>query len=146
MNDKKIQKIVATVFIHRDNKLFIARRADTKRFLPGAYELPGGHIEFGETMEEGLVREFKEEFNVDIEIGEPFDVFTYICNNGAQHAVEVCYFAAMIDPDQEIELHPEDHSEYRWITHSEIPKFFTVNDREGEAAKKGFGILSNKKY
>ena len=35
-----------------------------------AYALPGGHVAFGETNEETLVREFKEELGVDIRVGE----------------------------------------------------------------------------
>ncbi|MDP3883136.1 MAG: hypothetical protein Q8Q48_03725 [Candidatus Staskawiczbacteria bacterium] len=42
------QVITACAFIHHNfdgvEKLFMPRRADTKKFLPGVYELPGGHI------------------------------------------------------------------------------------------------------
>lgn len=34
-----------------------------------AYAIPGGHVVLGETNEETLVREFKEEINVDIKVG-----------------------------------------------------------------------------
>ena len=35
-----------------------------------AYALPGGHVAFGETNEETLIREFKEEIGADIQVGE----------------------------------------------------------------------------
>ncbi len=63
------QAITACAFIHQQfdgiEKLFWAKRADTKKFLPGVYELPGGHIDFGEDIVEGLRREIKEEFGLD---------------------------------------------------------------------------------
>ncbi|MCO5215920.1 MAG: NUDIX domain-containing protein [Thermomicrobiales bacterium] len=58
--------------------VFLAKRADTKKFLPGVYELPGGHIDFGESMEAGLEGEIKEEFGLSVRIGDPFGVFTYV--------------------------------------------------------------------
>lgn len=142
--DKKIQKIVAAAFIHKDGKLLIARRAPTKTFLPGVYELPGGHIEFGETMEKGLAREIKEEFHVDVKIGNPFYVFTYTNKDNTAHAIEVDYFATLVDPNQNIELNAEDHSEFRWVERADFLNFFIGNETEGEAAKKGFTILHEK--
>ncbi|GEM_PF-3595604 len=35
-----IQKITAVVFLYQDNKVLIAKRADSKKFLPGGWELP----------------------------------------------------------------------------------------------------------
>jgi len=77
------QVITACAFIYRINKgtpeLFIPKRAMTKKFLPGIFELPGGHIEFGEILEDGLRREIREEFNQEITVLDPFYAFTYIC-------------------------------------------------------------------
>lgn len=57
------QVITACAFIHQQfdgvEKLFWPKRADTKKFLPGVYELPGGHIGFGEELVQGLMRENK---------------------------------------------------------------------------------------
>ncbi len=76
------QTITACAFLHNDGKVLIGKRADTKSFLPGKWELPGGHIEFGETIEKGLVRELKEEFNIDIALDKPYHEFTYVMDNG----------------------------------------------------------------
>ena len=43
-------------------KAFVPKRADTKKFLPGVYNLPGGHVEYGEDIVEALKREYLEEF------------------------------------------------------------------------------------
>lgn len=141
MNNGKIQKIIACAFIHKNGKLFVARRADTKKFLPGKYELPGGHIEFGEKIEDGLKREIREEFGFDVVVSDPFYAFTYTRDNDMVHSVEVDYFVTLADPNQKIKLNLEDHSEYHWITKKEILNFFEEDDEECRAIRKGFEIL-----
>ena len=89
------QVITACAFIHHNfdgvEKLFVPKRADTKKFLPGVYELPGGHIDFGEGVADGLKREISEEFGMRISIGDPFYVFTYINEIKGSHSVEIIY-------------------------------------------------------
>lgn len=42
-------------------RVFVQRRSPTRRVLPGIWDIVGGHIEAGETLEEALAREIKEE-------------------------------------------------------------------------------------
>lgn len=144
MEINKTQKITACAFIHKDGKLLAPRRANTKKIFPGKYELPGGHVEFGETMIEGLKREIREEFNLEINIGEPFYVFTYTSKNDTEHTIEVDYLATLVNPDQEIKLRPEDHSEFHWISEDEVVSFYTDDDEERKAVIRGFEILNKK--
>src|SRR5882724_11217154 len=99
MNNRKIQAITACAFIHKEGKLLIAKRADTKKFLSGKYELLGGHVEFGESLEACLVRELKEELHIDIKVENPFYAFTYLSDNDEYHNVEVDFFATMSNPN-----------------------------------------------
>ena len=41
-------------------RVFVQRRATTRRILPGVWDIVGCHIEVGETLEESLAREIKE--------------------------------------------------------------------------------------
>lgn len=135
------QVITACAFVIKDDKALIAKRALTKKFLPGKYELPGGHIEFGETVEDGLRRELMEELQIDVEIEMPFYVFTYMTNGNTKHNVEIDYFAHLKDENQEVKINPNDHSEYKWISEDEVAKYYENGDNEGEALKSGFKIL-----
>ena len=140
------QVITACAFIYQDFKgvikVFLPKRAKTKKFLPGVYELPGGHIDYGEDIEDGLRREIKEEFNMNIEVYEPFYVFTYLNKIKGTHSIEVIYLAEFIDDIDSIKISPEDHSEYVWIAENEINKIIDENkrgdDEEIKAIKKGF--------
>lgn len=138
----KTQEITACAFLYKDSKVFVAKRADTKSFLPGVYELPGGHIEFGETIEDGLKRELQEEFHVDIIIGEPFFAFTYLSKENTVYTVEIDYFATLKDTAQEIRSNPQDHSEWRWIAENEIDTYFKADDTAQTILHKGFRMLS----
>ena len=139
----KRQTITACIFLHKDGKVLIGKRADTKSFLPGKWELPGGHIEFGETVEQGLRRELLEEFTMEIILENPYAEFTYVMDNGKEHVIEVLYFAKMKNPHQDIEIKEEDHSAYKWIAEEEVDTYFHDNDDEGKVIKKGFQNLFN---
>ena len=73
---------------------------------PGVYTVPGGHVELGETCEEALVREIREEVGLDIKIMELLSVqqviypseyyrrahyifFDYLCRAEGKQAVAV---------------------------------------------------------
>ncbi|TSC70238.1 MAG: nucleoside triphosphatase [Parcubacteria group bacterium Gr01-1014_46] len=140
------QVITACAFIHKKfdgvEKLFLPKRALTKKFLPGIFELPGGHIEFGEDIVEGLKREVMEEHGMRISVGDPFSVFTYTNHIKGSHSVEVVYFAKFTDPIENIKLNKEDHSEYKWITENEIPETGSISPEELKNVKKGFSLLN----
>jgi 8-oxo-dGTP diphosphatase len=143
------QVITACAFIHADfdgvSKVFLPRRALTKKFLRGLFELPGGHIEFGEDMVAGLRREIREELGMEATVGDPFAVFTYTNEVKGSHSIEVVYFARFDGDVADIKLDPEDHSEYRWITEGEVDAHFSISDAESQNVKKGFALLRGEK-
>lgn len=143
------QVITACAFIHHvidgHEKVFLPRRAITKKFLPGVRELPGGHIDFGENPVDGLKREIKEEFDMEIAVGDPFFVFTYTNEVKGSHSIEVVYFAQFTNGTENIKLNPEDHSEFGWFAENELEQAYACNkdadDIEFVAVRKGFAIL-----
>lgn len=142
------QVFTAGAFIHKKfngiEKVFLPKRATTKKFLPGVYELPGGHIDLYEDLIEGLKREVKEENEMSINVGDPFYVFTYENVIKGSHSIEVIYFATFIDPIEEIKIHPEDHSGYGWFGESEMVPVMNNKgnkDPEFQGILKGFTLL-----
>jgi len=59
---------VAAAVIEKNSKILIARRNNSLCGNPG-WEFPGGKVEPGETLQQCLAREIKEEFNVIIKVG-----------------------------------------------------------------------------
>lgn len=120
------QVFTACAFIHHNfdgvERVFLAKRAETKKFLPGEYEIPGGHIEYGEDIVEGLKREVFEELGMNIRVGDPYAVFTYVNEVKKSHSIEVIYFAEFVEPTENIKINQEDHSEFGWFAEDEIQK------------------------
>lgn len=143
------QVITACAFIHHTfagvEKVFLPKRAATKKFLPGVYELPGGHINFGEEITTGLKREIQEEFGMKIAVGDPFYVFTYINEVKGSHSIEVIFFATFVDPIEAITLDPSDHSTFGWFAESELEEVKGSDDPEIKAIIKGFKFLKGEK-
>ena len=67
---------VTGAIIQRDNKFLIGRRGPSEK-SPGLWEFPGGKIENGESPQECIKRELKEELNIDADIGELYSRYKY---------------------------------------------------------------------
>ena len=66
----KTTQVVAAVIV-RDGKVFCVQRGEhILDYIYLKWEFPGGKVEVGESREEALVREIREELSVDIEVSE----------------------------------------------------------------------------
>ncbi len=101
-------EVVAGI-IYKDNKFLIAQR-NFKKSQGGYWEFPGGKVEQGETYEEALKREIKEEFDADIEVKEY--VGENIHNYPEKDIKLIFYKAKLIS--KSIKL--LEHEDFRWIT------------------------------
>lgn len=55
---------VGAVLLDPDGRVLLGRRAATRAWHPGVWDVPGGHCEPGERPEDALVRELREELDV----------------------------------------------------------------------------------
>ena len=62
---KKLQLVVSIALIDNHDQILISKRPE-KKHLSGYWEFPGGKVEKNETPENAIIREIKEELNVDI--------------------------------------------------------------------------------
>ena len=62
---KKLQLVVSIALIDNNDQILISKRP-AKKHLSGYWELPGGKVKRNETPENAIIREVKEELNVDI--------------------------------------------------------------------------------
>ena len=62
---KSILLVAAVALVDTSNRVLIAQRPKNKS-MAGLWEFPGGKVETGETPEEALRRELREELNIDV--------------------------------------------------------------------------------
>jgi 8-oxo-dGTP diphosphatase len=124
-------KITAAILVN-DGMLLIAKRKSTGR-LPDLWEFPGGKVEAGETPPQCLKRELKEEFDIDVTVGEHFDTSIYSYDFGT---VELMAYRTTWDTG---DLKLNDHEEIRWVFGHELDRYeFAPADRAFvEKLKKG---------
>jgi ADP-ribose pyrophosphatase YjhB (NUDIX family) len=106
---------VAAILLQDDKILLVKRKYEPKA---GAWCLPAGFLEFSESMKEGLVREVKEETNLDIKVGELFQVCD-ARDDPRSHIVLVVYRGEIINGN----LKPGDDAiETKFFPLKELPK------------------------
>ena len=137
---ERYQRVVAAAFIQKGDRILIAKRSPKAKVFPGMYELPGGKIEFGETPEEALKREIKEELDVEVEVFEPYHVFSYIAHEGSAHYVEIAFICELKESEGNIRM--LDHDDIQWVTREELEKF-EMSPVLRKAAEKGFEFAAN---
>ena len=87
----KTVKVVAAV-IRDGDQIFATARGYGE--FKGQWEFPGGKIEAGETPQQALVREIKEELDTDIEVGAPLGTIEY--DYQTFHLSMDCFWAKVI--------------------------------------------------
>ncbi|MBO4245733.1 MAG: NUDIX hydrolase [Bacilli bacterium] len=111
-------KIVLTGILKDDNELLIVKRSENDDLYPGAWEFPGGHLENGETLKEGLKRELFEEIGFDIDF-EPIITHYYDeikeKNNELIHDLEIDFIINVKKEDINVVLSNE-HCDFKWVT------------------------------
>ncbi len=104
-------RIAAKSFIVDNDKLLILKRRPNDVQKPSIWEIPGGRLELGEDPKEGLIREAKEETNLDIKIKSPLNVKHFTRDDGQTITMLIFLCQAL---NNEIKL-SEEHTEFEWI-------------------------------
>lgn len=116
-------EVAAALIWDRDRFLICRRPAHKARGL--LWEFVGGKQEAGETLQETLIRECREELGITVAVG---DVFMELVHTYPDITVHLTLFHAVIESGVPKLL---EHSELRWIRVSEIPGFeFCPADEE----------------
>jgi 8-oxo-dGTP diphosphatase len=106
--------VVVAAVVLRDDTL-LAQRRGYPPWAAGRWELPGGHVEAGESEAAAVRRECREELEVGIETGERVGVDVPLPGGRLLR----CYVARLADP---IEPRPVDHPEIRWVGADELAR------------------------
>ena len=107
---KKIE-VVAAIIV-KEKKVFATQRGYGE-FKDG-WEFPGGKIELGESSEEAIVREIREELDVDIKVGRLLETVEY--DYPRFHLTMHCFICELLS--EEIIL--KEHEDAKWLAEEEL--------------------------
>ncbi len=125
-------RISRLICLFEDQILLAKSKADSYYFLHG------GHIENDESPEQALIREIKEELNIDIPLSELKFISefenSWINKNGDNH--EVCYVYTN-QPDSKFDaISQEDHLDFEWVSKSQLNEIDLRPEQIKEIIKK----------
>ncbi len=108
-------EVVAAVILNKNQYLCVQRNSSKYDYISYKYEFPGGKIEENETNEEALLREIKEELNLEIQIEKhiitikhtypdfKISMNTYLCNSKTR------------------EITLNEHVNQKWLAKEDLP-------------------------
>lgn len=125
-------------FIRKEGKLLLLHCPpwEKKKTWNNNWGLPGGYIEFDEDPASGLIREVKEETNLDIRVGNPVGVSKvnydgFIFKDGSVRTLTIIQIGYDVEIlGGEIKL-SEEHDDYVWVNSSELNEYNIGPDSEG---------------
>jgi len=117
-DDRKLIMIFVTcaIILNPKGQILITQRS-ANMFLPLKWEFPGGKIEAGETAEACLIREIREELNIDIQITGS------LSSNDHQYPDKSIRLIPFICSQSGREIVLKEHAEYRWVDAKDLLDF-----------------------
>ncbi len=132
---------VGGVVIHRNRALLIRRGGEP---LKGEWSIPGGLVELGEELAEGVRRELKEETGLEVEPLEVIDVFDRIMREGRR----VRYHFVIVDYACRLKggrLRPaSDVLDARWVWREDLPQYH-LTDKAMSLILRAFRFFGRRK-
>ena len=120
---------VGAILVDGAGRLFLSRRGPLAKNERGLWEFPGGSVEFGEKLADSLAREMREEYGIEIAVGELLDVVDHMLPDEGQHWVSPT-FICRVKSGQPVIREPGKCTEIGWFHPDEMPDDLTMITRE----------------
>ncbi|MBU2592804.1 MAG: NUDIX hydrolase [Patescibacteria group bacterium] len=107
----------AIIFNTKLKKYLVLKKNDIEDINPNTFDMPGGRMEFGEKLEEAVIREAKEETGLDVTAQQVFNAWTFAKKNKDFQLTGIDFLCTT--EQEEVKL-SEEHSGFEWRSAIEI--------------------------
>ncbi|MDR3062699.1 MAG: NUDIX domain-containing protein [Methanobrevibacter sp.] len=97
-------------FLKNEDEMLLVKRSSKSKTDPNMWELPGGKVDLGESFDNALIREFKEETNLNIKIGD----FLHGFQHDLYHKRTVVLVFDLMALNNDIKISHE-HDDFKWV-------------------------------
>lgn len=110
--------------IKKEDSFLITRRSEINDYKPLTWDIPGGFVEAGESVEIALNREIQEETGISISIEKAVYIYSNLSQIPEKQVFQAIYLCQYIDG--EVKLNPDEHDQFKWIKKEEFKTFETI--------------------
>lgn len=117
---------VGALITNDKGEIFLTKRGASATNERGTWEIPGGKVRFGETLEEAVKREIMEEYGVDILLIHQFPAQNHLIPKEKQHWVPTCFIARIPAGQRPKILEPEKCAAMGWFAPDALPEPLSI--------------------
>lgn len=125
--------------IKQDDNILLLKRNAQRRTSPNKWQTPSGFMKEGESAEEAVIREIKEETSLDCTIERSGKVFEVIDEWARWIIIPFLVSIKQISNRVIVVIDTKEHSEFRWVKIEEVSSFECVKGIEEDL--KAIGLL-----
>jgi len=123
-----IKQNIAIVIINSKGEVLFIRRNKDEESMPDMWELPSGGIDKGESKEDCVIREAKEETGINlnkekIKLADT-EKYSFQTQKGDIKKITEYTFLCKLDNTPKVILNKEEHYQFKWINPQEVDSLF----------------------
>lgn len=120
---------VGALIVNEKGELFLTKRGQHATNERGTWEIPGGKVQFGETLQDAVKREMKEEYGVDIILEYQFPAQNHLIPEEKQHWVPTCFLCKIVGDKKPRIMEPDKCDEIGWFAFDALPSPLSIITR-----------------
>jgi 8-oxo-dGTP diphosphatase len=115
VNDVPSIRLRACVVVIENGKILLVPHFNTD-VGPIQWHIPGGGVEFGETLQQAAIREFAEETGLRVECGDLVGIYENVKADGSWHSVSLAFWGKIVGGTIQSEMSPYGERRAQWFT------------------------------
>ena len=105
--------VAGHALIRSEEGCLVLRRSEINDYMPGKWDIPGGTVEPGETIEQCITREVREEAGLVVAVDRIVYAYTNVSQLPQRQTIQTVYLCGLVTG--RIRLDPEEHDCFRWV-------------------------------